>query len=349
MGTHISRVKSVDLDAWTDEQTQSMVSWGNKKANSYWEAKLDQGHVPAESKIDNFVKTKYVSKRWVDQDERPDPDSLSDDEAVPVKPAQTATKQAIGSQTGGQRSTQPSRPIASVSAQSSSAPPPAQQPIDSLLGMDFSLQAPIREIVPESKSPVAQTQQAQSNLALLSSSAVPASTQQQSAPPRNDLKMSIMSLYASAPKPQQYVPQMQHVQHQSTPVYNNVSAPSQSKSGNAFDDLNGLFGGMNVQAASPAQRVSSAGPVPSSVGQSRQTQAHSTPVSTLSAPHGATNLANSANNDPWGAEDDAWGGFQSETKTTTQSTKQASAFDDLYSTSVSAEHRYGMGTSVDQD
>lgn len=33
MGTHISRVKSVDLDAWTDEQLQSVLLWGNARAN----------------------------------------------------------------------------------------------------------------------------------------------------------------------------------------------------------------------------------------------------------------------------------------------------------------------------
>lgn len=33
MGTHISRVKSVDLDAWTDEQLQSVLKWGNARAN----------------------------------------------------------------------------------------------------------------------------------------------------------------------------------------------------------------------------------------------------------------------------------------------------------------------------
>ena len=33
MGTHISRVKSVDLDAWTDEQLQSILKWGNARAN----------------------------------------------------------------------------------------------------------------------------------------------------------------------------------------------------------------------------------------------------------------------------------------------------------------------------
>jgi stromal membrane-associated protein len=35
MGTHISKVKSVDLDSWTDEQLQSMLKWGNARANMY--------------------------------------------------------------------------------------------------------------------------------------------------------------------------------------------------------------------------------------------------------------------------------------------------------------------------
>lgn len=35
MGTHISRVKSVDLDAWTDEQLQSVLRWGNSRANKF--------------------------------------------------------------------------------------------------------------------------------------------------------------------------------------------------------------------------------------------------------------------------------------------------------------------------
>lgn len=32
MGTHISKVKSADLDTWTPEQVESMVKWGNAKA-----------------------------------------------------------------------------------------------------------------------------------------------------------------------------------------------------------------------------------------------------------------------------------------------------------------------------
>jgi stromal membrane-associated protein len=69
MGTHISKVKSVDLDSWTDEQLQSVLKWGNARANKsvcprrewgsinknrYWEAKLAPGHVPSEAYVPCF-------------------------------------------------------------------------------------------------------------------------------------------------------------------------------------------------------------------------------------------------------------------------------------------------------
>ena len=79
LGTHISRVKSVDLDSWTDEQTDSMCSWGNKRANAYWEAKLKPrsqsevelgGYVPLDGKVESFVRTKYVLGKWKDDGPR---------------------------------------------------------------------------------------------------------------------------------------------------------------------------------------------------------------------------------------------------------------------------------------
>ncbi|ORY34148.1 Arf GTPase activating protein [Neocallimastix californiae] len=42
MGTHISKVKSVDLDTWTPDQIENMKKWGNYKANLYWEANMTE-------------------------------------------------------------------------------------------------------------------------------------------------------------------------------------------------------------------------------------------------------------------------------------------------------------------
>ncbi|KAF8525118.1 ArfGap-domain-containing protein [Hysterangium stoloniferum] len=64
MGTHISKVKSVDLDIWTPEQMESVQSWGNARANLYWEAHLKAGHIPPEHKMESFIRSKYESRRW---------------------------------------------------------------------------------------------------------------------------------------------------------------------------------------------------------------------------------------------------------------------------------------------
>lgn len=71
MGTHISKVKSVDLDVWTPEQmevcflyypltinalncvTQSIQKWGNHRANLYWEAHLKAGHIPPDQYVEH--------------------------------------------------------------------------------------------------------------------------------------------------------------------------------------------------------------------------------------------------------------------------------------------------------
>jgi len=43
IGTHVTRVKSVNLDTWTNEQIESMLRWGNARANAFWEAYLPPG------------------------------------------------------------------------------------------------------------------------------------------------------------------------------------------------------------------------------------------------------------------------------------------------------------------
>lgn len=64
MGTHISRVKSIDLDMWTTEQMESVQRWGNRRVNLYWEANLKPGHIPPDHKIESFIRSKYESRRW---------------------------------------------------------------------------------------------------------------------------------------------------------------------------------------------------------------------------------------------------------------------------------------------
>lgn len=254
MGTHISRVKSVDLDAWTDEQLQSVLKWGNARANKYWEAKLAPGHVPSEAKIENFIRTKYESKRWVMDGPIPDPSTLDaeGDDDIPLNlvkekhsiersASQKAT--AAAPQVPGPSSirraqqpdpfgnvTEPARqpnttypPVTRPAPKAEAAPPKQAKPADSLLGLDFfGTEAP-----PPNRP---------SSAAAMSGAA---------AQSRPDLKQSILSLYASAPRPQ---PQQQPsgTAHAS---FGGMQAPTiaqQSKSSASV--LNDAFSGLSFGA-----------------------------------------------------------------------------------------------------
>ncbi|KAJ5856314.1 uncharacterized protein N7529_010258 [Penicillium soppii] len=242
MGTHISRVKSVDLDAWTDEQLQSVVKWGNSRGNKYWEAKLAPGHVPSEAKIENFIRTKYESKRWVLQDEIPDPSTLDDgDDDVPLAVVQEKAKIE---RSASQRLPAPSQPpvhrqqppidlfgddispparpsttdptLRAPSRQAQPAPVKTHKPNDSLLGLDFF----------GSTQPAAGTRPT-------STASTPAAPSGMSRP---DLKQSILSLYA---KPQPAPP----VQHQRGNSFGDMAsppAPSASHMGGLTDAFSGL-------------------------------------------------------------------------------------------------------------
>jgi stromal membrane-associated protein len=68
LGTHISFVRSCTLDTWTMEQVRFMSSIGNAKANEYWEARLPRDFRRPDAthpyELANFIREKYVSKRW---------------------------------------------------------------------------------------------------------------------------------------------------------------------------------------------------------------------------------------------------------------------------------------------
>jgi len=89
MGTHISKVKSVDLDMWTPEQMASIQKWGNRRVNLYWEAHLKPGHQPPDHKMDSFIRSKYESRRWAK--EGPPPDDPSTLESSTPADSSTAT------------------------------------------------------------------------------------------------------------------------------------------------------------------------------------------------------------------------------------------------------------------
>ena len=279
MGTHVSRVKSVDLDSWTDEQLQNMLKWGNARANKYWEHKLAEGHVPNESKIENFIRTKYDSKRWVMDGPMPDPSTLDSGEAdddVPLNVVQEKAKMEM--QRGGS--------LRNGSAPGAMQPPPRQkQPEIDLFGDDSDMGPPSRPSTTEPattrpgppKAPAAPPKQTRPGDSLLgldffgnaqgSAPARPSSTGPTTpgVSGRSDLKQSILSLYASkpaAPPPQPAANAFSGMQ------MNTATSPPQPRSGS--QDLGGLGNAFDS--------LSFSSPQPS--------QAKATPFSNFSAPSG---------------------------------------------------------------
>ncbi|RKF81040.1 putative stromal membrane-associated protein [Golovinomyces cichoracearum] len=264
MGTHISRVKSVDLDAWTDEQLQSIFKWGNSRANKYWEAKLAVGHVPSESKIENFIRTKYESKRWVLDGPIPDPSTLEagGDDDVPlslVKKKQSIERSASQKtsqnhfQSAGLPQSVKSTPQSDLlenetsslfgessatsakiklPAKSDTAPPKQIKPADSLLGLDFFGTSSASPIQSTSSSPMTSVNS------------------------RPDLKQTILSLYATAPRPHQ-----QQKQPLKTPqgIFGSMSQSpvnSTSQDTSLENSISDAFKSLNF----PSQKTSSTAP-----------------------------------------------------------------------------------------
>ncbi|KAL3479913.1 putative GTPase activating protein for Arf-domain-containing protein [Aspergillus californicus] len=249
MGTHISRVKSVDLDAWTDEQLHSVVRWGNARANKYWEAGLRADHVPSDSKIENFIRTKYESKRWVMEGGMPDPATLDvGDDDVPLAVVQekakierSASQRVAGGQPAVHRpqasidlfaddisppirpsTTEPS--IRAPPKQPQPTPKPTHKPADSLLGLDF-----FGSSQPATNRPA-------------SVASTPAGGMS-----RPDLKQSILSLYSKAPPPP--------AQHERTPSFGDMASPApQSTSSSNMGGLNDAFSGLSFPTSPPAYR-----------------------------------------------------------------------------------------------
>ncbi|EAX90222.1 ARF GAP-like zinc finger-containing protein [Trichomonas vaginalis G3] len=75
LGTHITFVRSVNLDSWTDEQATVMESIGNEISNQYWEANLPADYPrPATEDLEGltkFIRLKYELGKWADKSREP--------------------------------------------------------------------------------------------------------------------------------------------------------------------------------------------------------------------------------------------------------------------------------------
>ncbi|XP_065582918.1 centaurin-gamma-1A-like isoform X1 [Artemia franciscana] len=69
LGSHISRVRSLDLDEWTPTTLSVLLSLGNEEANSIWEAKIDKKYVKPNANSftderERWIRTKYERREF---------------------------------------------------------------------------------------------------------------------------------------------------------------------------------------------------------------------------------------------------------------------------------------------
>lgn len=117
LGVHISRVKSVNLDAWTPEHVAYVQRMGNSRARAIYEANLpdDFRRPQTDTALESFIRAKYEHKKYLAQDYvdpgPPEPAFNVDEEIKRIK-EQKRSKLSGGS----------NKPMLSVSSELSSTP-----------------------------------------------------------------------------------------------------------------------------------------------------------------------------------------------------------------------------------
>jgi len=183
MGTHISKVKSVDLDTWLPDQVDNMVKWGNARAAKYWEANL-KDRKPSESNIDGWIRAKYEHKRWAMKGPIPDPSALGGDGPdVSIASPQVVEPTPVPAKAKPSSDLDAFLAAPSTRHRTSNSSSPAQQ----LHGADFFASHHDNVVRQSSSAPVTPAQSRPDTPA----SADPVSSK------HKDLKSSILSLYNS--------------------------------------------------------------------------------------------------------------------------------------------------------
>eukprot|EP00123_Amoebidium_parasiticum_P012175 comp21173_c0_seq1/m.28702 comp21173_c0_seq1/g.28702 ORF comp21173_c0_seq1/g.28702 comp21173_c0_seq1/m.28702 type:complete len:493 (-) comp21173_c0_seq1:526-2004(-) len=66
LGTHVSKIKSLTLDSWTQEQVDVMKQFGNRVVNDKYEAALPRDYIKKDQA--DFIRRKYDRKEWFRQE-----------------------------------------------------------------------------------------------------------------------------------------------------------------------------------------------------------------------------------------------------------------------------------------
>ncbi|KDN47621.1 hypothetical protein RSAG8_03411, partial [Rhizoctonia solani AG-8 WAC10335] len=99
IGTHVTKVKSVNLDAWTKEQVESVKNMGNIASNAKWNPNESRHPPPTnleeserDSEMEKYIRAKYETKKFLD---RKPAVSSSSSFSTPVVSSQPSTSTPI--------------------------------------------------------------------------------------------------------------------------------------------------------------------------------------------------------------------------------------------------------------
>jgi len=103
LGVHISKVKSVSLDAWPLDLAEHIQSLGNEAVNASYEATLPSGRKPTEEtgnyETENFIRDKYANKKWYRDDSQKRRKNKKQGSKKPVKESSSSGSGSSGSDT----------------------------------------------------------------------------------------------------------------------------------------------------------------------------------------------------------------------------------------------------------
>lgn len=102
LGVHISKVKSVNLDAWSPEHVAYVQRMGNSRARAIYEANLpnDFRRPQTDTALESFIRAKYEHKKYIAQDyvdPGPPPPAFNIDEEIKRMKEQKKSKNSNSS------------------------------------------------------------------------------------------------------------------------------------------------------------------------------------------------------------------------------------------------------------
>ncbi|GMM55359.1 GTPase-activating protein [Maudiozyma humilis] len=187
LGTHISKVKSVDLDTWQEEHLRALVRMGNnERANTYYEGAMDataRAALPRTlldaGRLQQFIRSKYEARKWVREGAELPPRAPGQ---TPVQtPAHTPSPAQTPSHTPAQT------PVAAP-ARTPAQPLPSRSANSSLVNLEK-----LSTSLSNSSGGAANANASTASVNTNTNATAAASS-------RPDLKKSILSLYASTAK-----------------------------------------------------------------------------------------------------------------------------------------------------